>query len=226
MLANKKAEVGVNLQKGTTAIHHLTLPWTPASINQHNGRGVRQGNKVDSVAVYYYCGKGTFDSYRKDLLKAKSNWINDLLMGEAKTMENGDVTGRDELLDMLADNPEEAKRMRAERLAAQGAKREENFRIGLINKMQVLASIQKNIDSIDQKKAARRASLEEQRDTARRSVAKYEAQSSDAALSEDERAKAKDKLTSAKRRLSEAERDLSGLDEKFQKFREKQESLK
>lgn len=116
--------------------------------------------------------------------------------------------------------------MRAERLAAQGAKREENFRIGLINKMQVLASIQKNIDSIDQKKAARRASLEEQRDTARRSVAKYEAQSSDAALSEDERAKAKDKLTSAKRRLSEAERDISGLDEKFQKFREKQESLK
>lgn len=226
VLANKKAEVGVNLQKGTTAIHHLTLPWTPASINQRNGRGVRQGNKVDSVAVYYYCGKGTFDSYRKDLLKAKSNWINDLLMGEAKTMENGDVTGLDELLDMLADNPEEAKRMRAERLAAQGAKREENFRIGLINKMQVLASIQKNIDSIDQKKATKRASLEEQRDAARRSVAKYEAQSSDAALSEDERAKAKDKLTSAKRRLSEAERDLSGLDEKFQKFREKQESLK
>ena len=226
VLANKKAEVGVNLQKGTTAIHHLTLPWTPASINQRNGRGVRQGNKVDSVAVYYYCGKGTFDSYRKDLLKAKSNWINDLLMGEAKTMENGDVTGLDELLDMLADNPEEAKRMRAERLAAQGAKREENFRIGLINKMQVLASIQKNIDSIDQKKATKRASLEDQRDAARRSVAKYEAQSSDAALSEDERAKAKDKLTSAKRRLSEAERDLSGLDEKFQKFREKQESLK
>ena len=226
VLANKKAEVGVNLQKGTTAIHHLTLPWTPASINQRNGRGVRQGNKVDSVAVYYYCGKGTFDSYRKDLLKAKSNWINDLLMGEAKTMENGDVTGLDELLDMLADNPEEAKRMRAERLAAQGVKREENFRIGLINKMQVLASIQKNIDSIDQKKATKRASLEEQRDAARRSVAKYEAQSSDAALSEDERAKAKDKLTSAKRRLSEAERDLSGLDEKFQKFREKQESLK
>lgn len=73
VIANKKAEVGVNLQKGTTAIHHLTLPWTPASINQRNGRGVRQGNKVDSVAIYYYCGKGTFDAYRKDLLQAKSN---------------------------------------------------------------------------------------------------------------------------------------------------------
>lgn len=37
VIANKKAEVGVNLQKGTTAIHHLTLPWTPASIQQRNG---------------------------------------------------------------------------------------------------------------------------------------------------------------------------------------------
>lgn len=226
VIANKKAEVGVNLQKGTTAIHHLTLPWTPASINQRNGRGVRQGNKADSVAVYYYCGKGTFDSYRKDLLKAKSNWINDLLMGEAKTMENGDVTGLDELLDMLADNPEEAKRMRAERLAAQNAKREEAFRINLINKMQVLASIQKNLDSIEERKATKKAALEDQRGTAQRSVSKYEAMVSNDTLSAEDRAKAGEKLASAKRRLAEAERDLSTLDEKFEKFRQKQENQK
>ena len=53
-VCNKKAEVGVNLQKGTTAIHHLTFPWTPASIQQRNGRGVRQGNKAPQVRVYYY----------------------------------------------------------------------------------------------------------------------------------------------------------------------------
>jgi ATP-dependent helicase YprA (DUF1998 family) len=49
MIANKKAEVGVNLQKGTTAIHHLTLPWTPASIQQRNGRGIRQGNTAKHI---------------------------------------------------------------------------------------------------------------------------------------------------------------------------------
>ena len=93
VVANKKAEVGVNLQKGTVAIHHLTLPWTPASINQRNGRGVRQGNKVDTVSVYYYCGKGTFDSYRKELLQAKADWINELLTGTASHAKNGDLTG-------------------------------------------------------------------------------------------------------------------------------------
>lgn len=226
VIANKKAEVGVNLQKGTTAIHHLTLPWTPASINQRNGRGVRQGNKADSVAVYYYCGRGTFDSYRKDLLKAKSNWINDLLMGEAKTMENGDVTGLDELLDMLADNPEEAKRMRAERLAAQAAKREEAFRVTLLNKMQVLANLNQSINGIEERKASRRKTLEEQRDTAQRSIARYKVQAGDTSISEEERIKAKDKLSSAMRRLSEAEKDLSTLDQKFEKFRQKQENQK
>ena len=90
VIANKKAEVGVNLQKGTTAIHHLTLPWTPASINQRNGRGVRQGNYVESVDVYYYIGKNTFDIYRKQALLTKSNWIDQLLKGETSEAQNAD----------------------------------------------------------------------------------------------------------------------------------------
>ncbi|AUY94141.1 hypothetical protein BWI86_27500 (plasmid) [Escherichia coli] len=37
IICNKKAEVGINLHRGTTDIHHLTLPWTPASVAQRNG---------------------------------------------------------------------------------------------------------------------------------------------------------------------------------------------
>lgn len=114
VVANKKAEVGVNLQQGTTAIHHLTLPWTPASINQRNGRGVRQGNKVDSVDVYYYMGKGTFDMYRKQLLAAKSNWINELLQGKENTAENADASADEELIAVMSGNIEEFKRKKAE----------------------------------------------------------------------------------------------------------------
>lgn len=54
----QKAEVGINLHRGTTDIHHLTLPWTPASIAQRNGRGARVGSNRASVRVHYYCGKG------------------------------------------------------------------------------------------------------------------------------------------------------------------------
>lgn len=224
VIANKKAEVGVNLQKGTTAIHHLTLPWTPASINQRNGRGVRQGNKVESVALYYYCGKGTFDSYRKDLLQAKSNWINDLLMGDAATMSNGDVTGMDELLDMLADNPEEAKRLRAERLAATKAKKEEAHRLTLVNKLQVLASIQHSLDTSDARKEERRKVLQEQLATAERAAMRYERLLSEAA--EWEKEDVARKLTSAKRRKSEAQNSLDTLDEKFAAERAKLENNK
>ncbi|MCI7352789.1 MAG: DEAD/DEAH box helicase family protein [[Actinobacillus] rossii] len=52
VIANKKAEVGINLQKGCQAIHHLELNWTPDSITQRNGRGVRQGNTAEKVNVY------------------------------------------------------------------------------------------------------------------------------------------------------------------------------
>lgn len=224
VIANKKAEVGVNLQKGTTAIHHLTLPWTPASINQRNGRGVRQGNKVDSVAIYYYCGKGTFDSYRKDLLQAKSGWINDLLMGNATTMANGDVTGMDELLDMLADNPEEAKRQRAERLAAAKAKKEEAYRLTLVNKLQVLASIQHSLDTSDARKEERRKTLQDQLATAERAVMRYERELNEAAESEKEDRSRK--LASANRRKSEARNSLDTLDEKFAAERAKLENNK
>lgn len=38
IICNKKGEVGINLQIGTADVHHLTLPWTPASIDQPEGK--------------------------------------------------------------------------------------------------------------------------------------------------------------------------------------------
>ena len=81
IIANKKAEVGINLQKRTQAIHHLTIGWTPDSLTQRNGRGVRQGNVLDSVRVYYYDANGTFDEYKRMLVGKKGNWI-DSVMGK------------------------------------------------------------------------------------------------------------------------------------------------
>jgi hypothetical protein len=85
IIANKKAEVGINLQKRTQAIHHLTIGWTPDSLTQRNGRGVRQGNKLAEldipVRVYYYDANGTFDEYKRMLVGKKGNWI-DSVMGK------------------------------------------------------------------------------------------------------------------------------------------------
>lgn len=87
--------MGINLQKGTQAIHHLTVGWTPDSLQQRNGRGVRQGNYLVqegiAVNVYHYDANGTFDSYKRKLIGNKANWINGLMYGEENkvSIENG-----------------------------------------------------------------------------------------------------------------------------------------
>lgn len=75
IIANEKAEVGINLQKGTQAIHHLSLGWTPDSLTQRNGRGLRQGNQTKRVHIYQYDADGTFDTYKRMLVGKKSSWI-------------------------------------------------------------------------------------------------------------------------------------------------------
>ncbi|WCH25188.1 helicase-related protein [Aeromonas salmonicida] len=107
LICNKKAEVGVNLHHGTTDIHHLTLPWTPASIKQRNGRGARVGAKQKKVRVHYYVGKGSFDQFRLDTLKRKANWQNELFTSDAEKMKNADADDAMDASLLLAADPEE-----------------------------------------------------------------------------------------------------------------------
>ena len=46
--------VGVNMQANLRAMHHLDAPWTPADLEQRNGRGHRQGNAWNTVMEYRY----------------------------------------------------------------------------------------------------------------------------------------------------------------------------
>ncbi|MDR2725072.1 MAG: hypothetical protein LBC90_03190, partial [Candidatus Adiutrix sp.] len=118
VVANRKAELGLNLQTGTTAIHHLSLPWTPASLYQRNGRGLRQGNQEEMVRIHYYVGEKTFDSYRRTILEAKAGWINELLNGQMPTMGHDLELSLEEQLDLLAASPEEAQARREKRRLA------------------------------------------------------------------------------------------------------------
>jgi hypothetical protein len=79
VIANEKAEVGINLQRGTQAIHHLTIGWTPDSLTQRDGRGVRQGNKTERVSVYSYDADGTFDQHKRGMVNKKADWIDSVM---------------------------------------------------------------------------------------------------------------------------------------------------
>jgi len=139
IICNKKAEVGINLHKGTSDVHHLTLPWTPASIDQRNGRGARVGSTHDSVRVHYYCGKGSFDEFRLKTLRRKKDWIREILTSDKATADNADADSVLEMQLLLASNPEERERRIREQqeaikaAALQAAKSRAN--INLVNYM-------------------------------------------------------------------------------------------
>ncbi len=115
VIGNKTMQEGMNFQRGTGAIDHLMLAWTPADLEQRNGRGVRQGNKVDSVAVSYYLTKGSFDHFLHEAVNRKRGWQWDLWHSQDESVENKN-TGRSfspqELRVMLSEDPE-AERIRA-----------------------------------------------------------------------------------------------------------------
>ncbi len=61
--STEKCGTGVNVQTHIVALHHVDCPWKPACIEQREGRGLRQGNENQEVAIYRYVTKGTFDAY-------------------------------------------------------------------------------------------------------------------------------------------------------------------
>ena len=111
VIGNKTMEEGINLQKTTSDIHHLDLPWEPASLQQRNGRGVRQGSKKEAIRVHTYLAKRSFDGYRYQTIAAKRDW-QDLLWNGGARVENLAREGafsRQDMMIMLAADPEAAR---------------------------------------------------------------------------------------------------------------------
>jgi SNF2 family DNA or RNA helicase len=214
VICNKKAEVGVNLQKGTTAIHHLTLPWTPASIQQRNGRGVRQGNTAPMIHVYYYCGKGSFDAYRLEILKAKSNWMSDLFNGTEATAENANALSQDEMMDMLEADPEAAKKRRLERLAARQAEEAEKERRRLANQLQMLSQASADLAGLDAEKEAERERLQKRIPELEAEIKRL--QERGLATEGDERARLGSQIIDKQQTLKNFNAKLGSLDQTFE----------
>lgn len=79
---------GLNLQRGTCGVHHLTLPWEPATLEQRNGRAVRQGNTVEEVDVVYYLSRFSFDGIQLDKVLGKAGWMEQLYEPEVRSTGN------------------------------------------------------------------------------------------------------------------------------------------
>ena len=86
-----KCGTGVNVQTHIVAIHHVDCPWKPSSIEQREGRGIRQGNENKEVAVYRYVTKETFDAYLWSLVENKQRFISQIMTSRAVSRTCEDI---------------------------------------------------------------------------------------------------------------------------------------
>lgn len=86
-----KCGTGVNVQTHLVAMHHVDCPWKPSSIEQREGRGIRQGNENSEVAIYRYVTKGTFDAYNWSLVENKQRFISQVMTSKAVSRSCEDI---------------------------------------------------------------------------------------------------------------------------------------
>jgi ppGpp synthetase/RelA/SpoT-type nucleotidyltranferase len=89
IIGNQSIAEGMNLQKWTTDMHHMDVPYTPSQIQQRNGRGLRQGNQYPEVGIHFYLMADSFDQYRLELVSKKQSWIDDLFFGSGRETPDG-----------------------------------------------------------------------------------------------------------------------------------------
>jgi len=127
VIANAIAYEGIDLQTRTCAIHHLDLPWEPATLQQRNGRGVRQGNTLSNIEINYYFARRSQDGLRFNLIQGKLGWMTELLKSQARDTNNPGAQmelGPEEILLLISRDPEKT----ARRLAEVRARREAEAR--------------------------------------------------------------------------------------------------
>lgn len=86
-----KCGTGVNVQTHLVAMHHCDCSWKPASIEQREGRGIRQGNENSEVAVYRYVTKSTFDAYLWSVVENKQRFISQIMTGKSVSRNCEDI---------------------------------------------------------------------------------------------------------------------------------------
>jgi superfamily II DNA/RNA helicase len=126
LVCNKIAEQGLDLQQRTCGVHHLDLPWEPASLRQRNGRGLRQGNESPSVGIRYYLARRSLDGLRYTTIEGKRGWQDALLTSTDRRVENMGAQqdlSADDILYMVTRDPEKTRALLEERKAAAEAKR-------------------------------------------------------------------------------------------------------
>lgn len=112
VIANATAYEGIDLHIRTCEVYHIDLPWEPATLQQRNGRAVRQGNTQSVIGITYLLSDRSLDAVRFSMIMGKLNWMKDVLASAERETNNpaaqSELSGEEMVL-FLARDPEEAK---------------------------------------------------------------------------------------------------------------------
>lgn len=86
-----KMGAGTNVQTLLYASHDLDCPWRPSDLEQRAGRIIRQGNNNDTVHIYRYVTKDTFDSYSYQLVENKQKFISQIMTSKSPVRSAEDI---------------------------------------------------------------------------------------------------------------------------------------
>lgn len=91
--STQRLGTGCNVQNKLMAMHHLDVPWTPAALEQRDGRGWRHGNENKEIGIYRYVAEGSLDQMFWDLVATKAYYQNQILNNRnsnIRTMQDDD----------------------------------------------------------------------------------------------------------------------------------------
>lgn len=161
--STQKLGTGVNVQKRVVAVHHIDVPWTPASMEQRNGRALRQGNLVakeymnNELPVFAYATERTLDAYKYQLLQTKQTFLNQVKSGEVteRVIKEGEGdsesgVGYAELVAMLSGNQDILQKSRLEEKLNRLKRAKRNFEGELYEAIEQKRRIEERIPEIEQ----------------------------------------------------------------------------
>ena len=96
--STSKMGAGSNFQERLAAIHHLDLDWTPANMEQREGRIIRQGNRLMDLVpdfearIYTYVTEQMSDSLMLQTLEQKTKIIKQIQDPNLKTRAIEDIS--------------------------------------------------------------------------------------------------------------------------------------
>lgn len=92
LIGGSNMETGVNAQKRLTHLAHLDSPWYPATVEQREGRIIRQGNQNKEVVIRAYATKGSYDSTMWGMVARKARFIQQAMNGDISMRHMDDIS--------------------------------------------------------------------------------------------------------------------------------------